>query len=85
MTSLSWPGVGRQNSVRRSYFIGNATTWIRFGWLTILTDPAFLHKGEHVNLVTASGPARVEPACQDRRPATDRLVILSHYHGRSFR
>jgi L-ascorbate metabolism protein UlaG (beta-lactamase superfamily) len=27
------------------YFIGNATTLIRFGGLTILTDPAFLHKG----------------------------------------
>ena len=25
------------------YFIGNATTLIRFGGLTILTDPAFLH------------------------------------------
>jgi L-ascorbate metabolism protein UlaG (beta-lactamase superfamily) len=25
------------------YFIGNATTSIRFGGLTILTDPAFLH------------------------------------------
>ena len=32
------------------YFIGNATTLIRFGGLTILTDPAFLHKGEHVFL-----------------------------------
>jgi hypothetical protein len=26
------------------YFIGNATTLIRFGGITILTDPAFLHK-----------------------------------------
>jgi hypothetical protein len=32
------------------YFIGNATTLIRFCGLTILTDPAFLHKGEHVYL-----------------------------------
>lgn len=30
------------------YFIGNATSVIRFGGLTVLTDPAFLHKGEHV-------------------------------------
>ena len=32
------------------YFIGNATTLIRFCGLTILTVPAFLHKGEHVYL-----------------------------------
>jgi hypothetical protein len=32
------------------YFIGNATTLIRFAGLTILTDPAFLHKGNHVDL-----------------------------------
>ena len=32
------------------YFIGNATTLIRFGGITILTDPAFLHKGQHVDL-----------------------------------
>lgn len=27
------------------YFIGNATTLIRFAGFAILTDPAFLHKG----------------------------------------
>ena len=32
------------------YFIGNATMVIRFGGITILTDPAFLHKGAHVDL-----------------------------------
>jgi hypothetical protein len=32
------------------YFIGNATTLIRYGGLTVLTDPAFLHKGGHVDL-----------------------------------
>ncbi len=27
------------------YFVGTATTIIRFGGLTLLTDPNFLHKG----------------------------------------
>src|ERR1700753_1324233 len=69
----------------RVYFIGNATTLIRFGGLTILTDPAFLHKGEHVYL----GPGilarrEVEPACQiPDLPPID-LIVLSHYHGDHF-
>ena len=49
------------------YFIGNATTLIRFGGLTILTDPAFLHKGEHVYLGSwHMGPARGRAGLPDR-------------------
>ncbi|OBJ79148.1 MBL fold metallo-hydrolase [Mycobacterium colombiense] len=67
------------------YFIGNATTLIRFGGLTILTDPAFLHKGEHVYLGHGIWARReVEPACQiPDLPPID-LVVLSHYHGDHF-
>lgn len=67
------------------YFIGNATTLIRFGGLTILTDPAFLHKGEHVYLGHGIWARReVEPACQiPDLPPMD-LVVLSHYHGDHF-
>lgn len=31
-------------------FVGNATVIIRYGGLTILTDPNFLHRGDHVHL-----------------------------------
>lgn len=67
------------------YFIGNATTLIRFGGLTVLTDPAFLHKGEHVSLGHGIWARReVEPACQiSDLPPID-LVVLSHYHGDHF-
>jgi L-ascorbate metabolism protein UlaG (beta-lactamase superfamily) len=67
------------------YFIGNATTLIRFGGLTILTDPAFLHKGEHVYLGHGIWARReVEPACQiGDLPPID-LIVLSHYHGDHF-
>src|ERR1700741_100432 len=67
------------------YFIGNATTLIRFGGLTILTYPAFLHKGEHVNLGHGIWARReVEPACQIADLPPIDLVILSHYHGDHF-
>src|SRR5277367_5917998 len=67
------------------YFIGNATTLIRFCGLTILTDPAFLHKGEQVDLGHGIWARReVERACQVADlPPTD-LVIVSHYHGDHF-
>jgi L-ascorbate metabolism protein UlaG (beta-lactamase superfamily) len=67
------------------YFIGNATTLIRFGGLTILTDPAFLHKGEHVDLGHGIWARReVEPACQIADLPPVDLIILSHYHGDHF-
>jgi hypothetical protein len=31
-------------------FVGTATVLIRYGGLTILTDPNFLHRGDHVHL-----------------------------------
>jgi L-ascorbate metabolism protein UlaG (beta-lactamase superfamily) len=67
------------------YFIGNATTLISFGGLTILTDPAFLHKGEHVYLGHGIWARReVEPACQIADLPPIDLVVLSHYHGDHF-
>ena len=67
------------------YFIGNATTLIRFGGLTILTDPAFLHKGEHVDLGHGIWARReVEPACQIADLPPIDLLVLSHYHGDHF-
>src|ERR1700759_1519605 len=64
------------------YFIGNATTLIRLGGLTILTDPAFLHKGEHVFLGHGIWARReVEAACQIADLPPIDLIVLSHYHG----
>src|SRR5882757_8111998 len=67
------------------YFIGNATTLIRFGGITILTDPAFLHKGLHVDLGHGIWAQRlVEPACQVADLPPVDLIVLSHYHGDHF-
>lgn len=66
-------------------FIGNATTLIRYAGFTLLTDPTFLHQGEHVHLGHgAYARRRVEPACQiPDLPPLD-LVVLSHHHGDHF-
>ncbi|OBJ90483.1 MBL fold metallo-hydrolase [Mycobacterium asiaticum] len=86
MTSLTLPSDETADFTEGDvYFIGNATTLIRYGGLTILTDPAFLHKGEHVHLGHGIWARReVEPACQiSDLPPID-LIVLSHYHGDHF-
>lgn len=67
------------------YFIGNATTLIRFGGLTVLTDPTFLHQGEHVHLGHGAYARReVEPACQIADLPPLDFIVLSHHHGDHF-
>ena len=63
------------------FFVGNATVLIRYAGFTILTDPNFLHKGEHVHLGYGLRSERLtDPAIEmDRLPPID-LVLLSHYH-----
>lgn len=86
MTTLELTGSGTANFNEGDvFFIGNATTLIRFGGLTILTDPAFLHKGEHVDLGHGIWARReVEPACQVADLPPIDLIVLSHYHGDHF-
>jgi L-ascorbate metabolism protein UlaG (beta-lactamase superfamily) len=64
------------------FFVGTATTVIRFGALTLLTDPNFLHAGQHAYLGHGLTSKRLtEPALavQDL-PELDG-VVLSHLHG----
>ncbi len=66
-------------------FIGTATVIIRYGGFTILTDPNFLHKGDHVHLGYGLKSKRLtDPAIPfDKLPPID-LVVLSHMHGDHF-
>lgn len=76
------PGDLTQGSL---YFVGNATTLIRYGGFTILTDPAFLHAGDHVHLGHGMYARReVEPACQIADLPPVDFVLLSHHHGDHF-
>src|SRR3954465_14952465 len=64
------------------YFIGTATTLIRYGEVTLLTDPNFLHRGERAYLGYGLTSKRLtEPAMRvDDLPALD-AVLLSHRRG----
>ncbi|KAI1143538.1 Metallo-hydrolase/oxidoreductase [Hypoxylon sp. FL0543] len=63
------------------YFIGTATTVLEWQGIRILTDPNFLHAGDHVHLgpgVTAQ--RKTNPAVDlHELPALD-CILLSHYH-----
>jgi len=63
-------------------FIGNATMLIRYGALTLLTDPNFLHQGQRAYLGHGLVSKRLtEPALGvGDLPALD-AVLLSHLHG----
>jgi L-ascorbate metabolism protein UlaG (beta-lactamase superfamily) len=62
-------------------FIGTATVLLRYAGFTILTDPNFLHKGEHVHLHYGIRSARrTNPAMEmEELPQLD-LIVLSHMH-----
>jgi L-ascorbate metabolism protein UlaG (beta-lactamase superfamily) len=63
-------------------FIGTATSLIRYGELSVLTDPNFLHQGEPVYLGRGLVTRRLtEPALSvEALPPLD-AVVLSHLHG----
>jgi L-ascorbate metabolism protein UlaG (beta-lactamase superfamily) len=66
-------------------FIGNATVLLRFAGFTILTDPNFLHRGDHAKLGYGLRSKRLtEPAITiPELPPLD-LIVLSHHHGDHF-
>jgi L-ascorbate metabolism protein UlaG (beta-lactamase superfamily) len=63
-------------------FGGNATTLLRIGPFTLLTDPNFLHRGQRAHLGYGLRTKRLtEPALQATQlPALD-AILLSHMHG----
>lgn len=67
------------------FFVGTATVIIRYAGFTILTDPNFLHAGDHVHLGYGLTSERLtDPAIDiDELPHVD-LCVLSHYHGDHF-
>ncbi|HEV8158083.1 MAG TPA: MBL fold metallo-hydrolase [Pyrinomonadaceae bacterium] len=67
------------------FFVGTATVILRYAGFTILTDPNFLHAGDHVHLGYGMTSERLtEPAINiEDLPPVD-LCVLSHYHGDHF-
>jgi L-ascorbate metabolism protein UlaG (beta-lactamase superfamily) len=64
------------------FFVGTATTVIRYGGFTILTDPNFLHAGDHAHLGYGLTSKRLtNPAVEvEDLPPLD-ACVLSHLHG----
>jgi L-ascorbate metabolism protein UlaG (beta-lactamase superfamily) len=62
-------------------FVGNATTIIRYGGFTVLTDPNFLRRGQRVHLGYGLTSRRLaDPAMSiGELPEID-TVVLSHLH-----
>src|SRR3712207_2495447 len=67
------------------FFVGTATILIRYAGFTILTDPNFLHRGDHVHLgYGLISRRRTNPAVEiEDLPPLD-FVLLSHMHGDHF-
>lgn len=67
------------------FFVGTATVLIRYAGFTILTDPNFLHRGDHVHLgYGLRSVRRTDPAVEfEDLPPLD-FVLLSHMHGDHF-
>jgi L-ascorbate metabolism protein UlaG (beta-lactamase superfamily) len=66
-------------------FIGTATVLLRCDGFTVLTDPNFLHQGQHAKLGYGLRSRRLtEPAAQVADLPPLDLVVLSHHHGDHF-
>ena len=66
-------------------FVGTATTLLRLGGFTVLTDPNFLHRGQRAYLGKGLWSRRLTDPAYDvgELPALD-AVVLSHLHGDHF-
>lgn len=83
--NLPSSGVEQDFSIGSIFFVGTATVILRYAGLTILTDPNFLHAGDHAHLGYGMTSERLtNPAIEiDELPPLD-LCILSHMHGDHF-
>jgi L-ascorbate metabolism protein UlaG (beta-lactamase superfamily) len=77
---------GADNAENASlYFVGTATTILEWEGIRIMTDPNFLHAGDHVHLGPGvTGERKTNPAVDlEELPRID-AVLLSHYHADHF-
>ena len=66
-------------------FIGTATVLLRYGGFTVLTDPNFLHQGEHAPLGGGLRSRRLtDPALEVADLPPLDVIVLSHHHGDHF-
>ncbi|GHH33562.1 hypothetical protein GCM10017774_16190 [Lentzea cavernae] len=67
------------------HFVGNATTVLRLGPFTLLTDPNFLHRGQWTHIGQGVVTKRLtDPAIEIADLPELDAVVLSHLHGDHF-
>ncbi|GAB7357521.1 hypothetical protein MBLNU459_g0049t1 [Dothideomycetes sp. NU459] len=67
------------------YFVGTATTILEWEGVRIMTDPNFLHAGDHVHLGPGvTGTRQTNPALDLHDLPRIDAVLLSHYHADHF-
>jgi L-ascorbate metabolism protein UlaG (beta-lactamase superfamily) len=66
-------------------FVGNATTVLRLGGFTLLTDPNFVRRGQRVHLgYGLTSKRRLDPALTPAELPSYDALVLSHLHGDHF-
>lgn len=82
-TKLHPTDAGNENA--SLFFVGTATTILEWAGIRLMTDPNFLHAGDHVHLgpgVTST--RRTNPAVDLHDLPKIDMVLLSHYHADHF-
>ncbi|TKA65648.1 hypothetical protein B0A49_04683 [Cryomyces minteri] len=76
-------GAGGENA--SLFFVGTATTILEWEGIRLMTDPNFLHAGDHAHLGPGVTATRVTNPAVDLHdlPRID-VVLLSHYHADHF-
>ncbi len=78
------PSAGGAGEVAVTW-IGTATVLLHLGRFTVLTDPNFLHQGDHAALGYGLRSRRLtDPAMEIAELPPLDLVVLSHHHGDHF-
>jgi len=76
-------GTGAENA--SIYFVGTATTILEWEGIRLMTDPNFLHAGDHVHLGPGvTGTRKTNPAFGLHELPRIDVVLLSHYHADHF-
>ena len=83
--SKEHPSKASSNTNASLFFVGTATTILEWEGLRLMTDPNFLHKGDHVHLGPGvTGTRQTNPAVDLHELPPIDLVLLSHYHADHF-
>lgn len=84
-TNVHPKGGSARNENASIYFIGTATTILEWEGIRLMTDPNFLHAGDHVHLGPGVTGTRVtNPAIDLHEVPRIDAVLLSHYHADHF-